>query len=98
MINRKEKDETAKEEQERKLNEFQDWLMSGIIDPQRAEEIIELYFPYQSSEKISVFTLEKKPTFEGVLKGIKGQYLHFDGDYFINIRNHEGYVVDLEID
>lgn len=44
MINRKEIDETAKEEQERKLNEFQDWLMSGIIDPQRASEIIELYY------------------------------------------------------
>ena len=44
MINRKEKDETAKEEKERKLNEFQDWLMSGIIDPQRASEIIELYY------------------------------------------------------
>lgn len=29
----KERDETAKEERERKLNEFQDWLMSGIIDP-----------------------------------------------------------------
>lgn len=44
MINRKEQDKTAKEEQERKLNEFQDWLMSGIIDPQRASEIIELYY------------------------------------------------------
>lgn len=44
MINRKEKDETVKEEQERKLNEFQDWLMSGIIDPQRASEIIKLYY------------------------------------------------------
>ena len=44
MINRKEKDKTAKEERERKLNEFQDWLMSGIIVPQRAEEIIELYY------------------------------------------------------
>lgn len=44
MINQKEKDETAKEERERKLNEFQDWLMSGIIDPQRASEIIELYY------------------------------------------------------
>lgn len=43
-INRKERDEAAKEEQERKLNEFQDWLMSGIIDPQRANEIIELYY------------------------------------------------------
>ena len=50
MINRKEQDKTAKEEQERKLNEFQDWLMSGIIDPQRAKEIIELYYeenPFQ---------------------------------------------------
>ena len=44
MINRKEKDEIAKEERERKLNEFQDWLMSGIIDPKRAKEIIELYY------------------------------------------------------
>ena len=53
MINRKEKDETAKEERERKLNEFQDWLMSGIIDPKRAEEIIELYYkemPFQVEE------------------------------------------------
>ena len=40
----KEKDETAKEEREWKLNEFQDWLMSGIIDQQRANEIIKLYY------------------------------------------------------
>ena len=53
MINRKEIDETAKEECERKLNEFQDWLISGIIDPQRADEIIKLYYkdmPFQVEE------------------------------------------------
>ena len=44
MINRKEQDQSADKERERKLNEFQDWLMSGIIDPQRASEIIELYY------------------------------------------------------
>lgn len=44
MINRKDKDRSASKEQEQKLNEFQDWLMSGIIDPQRASEIIELYY------------------------------------------------------
>jgi hypothetical protein len=44
LTNQKEIDETAKEERERKLNEFQDWLMSGIIDPQRAKEIIKLYY------------------------------------------------------
>lgn len=44
MINRKDKDRSATKEREQKLNEFQDWLMSGIIDPQRASEIIELYY------------------------------------------------------
>lgn len=44
MINRKESDRSSSKEQEQKLNEFQDWLMSGIIDPQRASEIIELYY------------------------------------------------------
>ena len=44
MINRKDKDRSSTKEREQKLNEFQDWLMSGIIDPQRAKEIIELYY------------------------------------------------------
>ena len=44
MISRKDKDYSANKEREQKLNEFQDWLMSGIIDPQRAKEIIELYY------------------------------------------------------
>lgn len=44
MINRKENDRSASKEREQKLNEFQDWLMSGIIDPQRAKEIIEIYY------------------------------------------------------
>lgn len=43
-INRKDKDRSTAKEREQKLNEFQDWLMSGIIDPQRAKEIIELYY------------------------------------------------------
>ena len=58
MINRKERDETAKEEQERKLNEFQDWLMSGIIDPQRANEVIKLYYkdmPFQVKENEDLY-------------------------------------------
>lgn len=44
MISRKDKDCSSSKEREQKLNEFQDWLMSGIIDPQRAKEIIELYY------------------------------------------------------
>ena len=40
MINHKDKDRSASKEREQKLNEFQDWLMSGIIDPQRAKDFI----------------------------------------------------------
>lgn len=44
MTSREETDRSVNKEREQKLNEFQDWLMSGIIDPQRAKEIIELYY------------------------------------------------------
>lgn len=60
-------------------------------------EIVKLDYPYEAPEKISSFTLDKKPEFEGVLKGIKGQYLCFDDGNFINVRGHEGYVIELEI-
>lgn len=61
------------------------------------ENIIKLDFPYEKPEKINVFTLDKKPEFNGILRGIKGQYLAFEGDDFINVRGHEGYVVELTV-
>ncbi|PIE50483.1 MAG: hypothetical protein CSA38_03085 [Flavobacteriales bacterium] len=61
------------------------------------QEVVKLNFPYQLTEKINSFTLEKVREYKGVLKGIKGQYLVFDEGYFINIRSHEGFVVDLII-
>ena len=61
------------------------------------QEMIRLDYPYQAPEKINSFTVDKKPEFEGVLKGIKGQYLCFEGGNFINVRGHEGYVVELGI-
>ena len=60
-------------------------------------EIVRLDFPYETPEKVNAFTLDKQPQFQGILKGIKGQYLHFEGDYFMNVRSHEGYVVELEV-
>ena len=59
------------------------------------EEIWRLDYPYEAPNDIKVFTLDKKPEFTGVLKGIKGQYLYFDGGNFINVRSHEGYVIDF---
>lgn len=61
------------------------------------EDVVKLNYPYEFSQKVNAFTLDKKPEYTGVLQGIKGQYLKFEGDDFINIRSHEGYVVNLTI-
>ena len=41
--------------------------------------------------------LDKTPEYNGVLKGIKGQYLLFDDDTVFNIRSNEGYVVRISV-
>lgn len=59
-------------------------------------EIQRFDYPYEAPKTINTFTLDKTPEFEGVLKGIKGQYLCFEGGNFINVRSHEGYVVEFK--
>ena len=48
-------------------------------------------------EKLKTLNLDKTPAYEGILKGIKGQYLIFDDDTVFNVRSWEGYVVRIEI-
>mgnify|MGYP000960622858 FL=1 len=54
-------------------------------------------YPYSKPEKISSFTLDKNPEFTGKLTGIKGQYLAFEGGNFMNVRGHEGYVIEFTV-
>lgn len=61
------------------------------------EKMWRLDYPYEAPEKIISLNLAKKPEFEGVLKGIKGQYLSFEDGTVMNVRSHEGYVIELEI-
>ena len=57
-----------------------------------------LEFPVlQYPEKVKSLNLEKTPSFEGVLKGIKGQYLIFEDQTVFNVRGHEGYYVGVDI-
>ncbi len=57
-----------------------------------------LHFPVlQYPEKPKSLNLAKTPFFEGVLKGIKGQYLIFEDDTVFNIRSNEGLVVSIAI-
>jgi|SRR5690606_283017 len=57
-----------------------------------------LQFPVlKYPEKPKPLNLEKNPYYEGVLKGIKGQYLLFEDNTVFNIRGNEGYVVEINV-
>ena len=59
----------------------------------------EIKFPVlEFPQKIKSLNLTKSPFYEGVLKGIKGQYLIFADGTVFNVRSHEGFVVELNID
>lgn len=61
-------------------------------------EEIQINFPVeQYPEKVKSLNLLKTPSYSGVLKGIKGQYLIFEDQTVFNIRANEGLVVDLRI-
>jgi hypothetical protein len=51
----------------------------------------------QYPEKPKSLNLNKTPFYEGILKGIKGQYLIFEDNTVFNIRSNEGYVVSIEV-
>ncbi|MEP2238324.1 MAG: DUF2797 domain-containing protein [Maribacter sp.] len=58
----------------------------------------EMQFPVlQYPTKVKSLNLTKTPTFEGKLKGIKGQYLIFEDNTVFNVRGSEGYYVGLTI-
>tara|TARA_R110000850_G_scaffold203228_1_gene329575 strand:- start:191980 stop:192774 length:795 start_codon:yes stop_codon:yes gene_type:complete len=85
------------------LVEIRDSLKKYI--PEEAQEYFiasnaetNIDFPVlQYPTKLKTLNLEKTPHYEGVLKGIKGQYLLFEDNTVFNVRSSEGYVVDLMI-
>ena len=89
--------------QDEKLVEVRDKLKQYI--PAEAKDYFiesngetNIEFPVlQYPEKLKSLNLNKTPTYEGKLKGIKGQYLIFEDNTVFNVRNWEGYVVDLLI-
>ena len=57
-----------------------------------------LEFPVlQYPEKVKSLNLGKTPNYEGILKGIKGQYLIFEDHTVFNVRGSEGYYVRLQL-
>ncbi len=62
------------------------------------DEQTEINYPVISyPEKVKSINLDKDPEFEGILTGIKGQYLMFEGGFVINIRKYGGYLLSVEV-
>ncbi|TXN37016.1 DUF2797 domain-containing protein [Flagellimonas hymeniacidonis] len=85
------------------LKAWRDKLQSSI--PEGASEYFlgensetHMDFPVlQFPEKVKSLNLDKTPSYTGVLKGIKGQYLIFEDSTVFNIRGNEGYFVGIGI-
>lgn len=66
--------------------------------PENPNKTLFINYPVlEYPKKITSVNLEKTSNFSGVLKGIKGQYLIFEGGNVLNIRNHEGFMVNLSV-
>ena len=78
-------------------NFFGAHLPNDILDQfSENDEIIELNYPVlQYPEKIISRSFDKTAVIEGVLQGIKGQYLIFEGGEVVNIRKHTSYNIEL---
>ena len=58
------------------------------------DKVYELDYPvFEYPKRIKSLKLEKTPIIEGVLKGIKGQYLILDDDRVFNVRSHSGFII-----
>ena len=71
--------------------EVQEYYLSNSAE-------FEIEFPVISyPEKCRTLNLSKTPFYEGILKGVKGQYLIFEDGMVFNVRKHEGFVVSLSV-
>lgn len=69
----------------------------GAITPLPSENMVSIQYPVvQYPEKIKALNFDKTPQIEGVLQGIKGQYLLLDTGV-LNIRKFTGYQVALNL-
>ena len=81
---------------ERVLDTLDEWGIEGLLPD---DERIEHRFTYPVQvwpKKVKSFNLDKEPVAGGVLQGIKGQYLLFDGGV-INLRKYTGYRVEVAV-
>ncbi|WMI67000.1 DUF2797 domain-containing protein [Aestuariibaculum sp. YM273] len=88
-------DENLVEWRERLKQYIPDEVMEYFIES-NSETNLE-YPVHQYPLKPKSLNLGKTPSYQGVLKGVKGQYLIFEDQTVFNVRSNEGLVVNITI-
>ena len=75
---------------------FESWPDHLNAEPLEMAEMIEINYPVNEyPDKIKSFNLDKEPLVEGILQGIKGQYLLLNNGV-INLRKYQGYHITFK--
>lgn len=61
------------------------------------QPVVSLDYPYTAPARIQTLSLEKDAHYKGKLLGIKGQYFVFEDGTALNIRGHEGFIVEFTL-
>lgn len=60
------------------------------------DQVYKMEFPVlEYPQKVKSINLDKIPNLKSTLRGIRGQYLIFEGGNVLNIRSHSGYAVKI---
>jgi hypothetical protein len=94
LTNKLDRDVDLEVEKE-KASELLDEKLSGFLIEENI--ITEINYPVkQYPEKVKSVGFDKIKLIEGILSGIKGQYLIFEDSTVLNIRKHGGYLVTMD--
>ncbi len=91
------KNEVAEADLEEEKGMIEDLLPMDMLDYiHDSDQIYTFHYPVKEyPKKIKSQNLLKVSEIQGVLAGIKGQYLIFEDGRVINIRSHSGFMVEL---
>lgn len=68
-------------------------LVDFLVGAAQASPLVLEYPIQEPPQKVKSVGLAKTPVLESVLRGIRGQYLIFDGGAVLNVRRHSGFMV-----
>ena len=85
----------SKKEKDMAVQKIPEKIFSKLIP--KTDDPLTINFPVlKIPEKVKSLNIVKENNFEGILKGIKGQYLIFEDNSVFNIRSNEGLQITIK--